>query len=246
MLKTENLTVRYNSADTSPALNGVSLTVREGERIALAGANGAGKSTLLLSLIGVLTPESGTVWVEDARMEKKTLRELRGKVGMVFQNPDDQLFMPTVYDDIAFGPRNYGMGEQDIGNRADSVLEKLGIAHLKGRMAHKLSGGEKRLAALAGVLVMEPSVLLMDEPSAFLDPRARRRLIEILQALTQTMVVATHDLDMALDLCDRAILLKEGGIYADGPAEAVLCDAALLEVCGLELPLSVRGRGSGG
>jgi cobalt/nickel transport system ATP-binding protein len=161
-------------------------------------------------------------------------------MGMVFQNPDDQLFMPTVYEDAAFGPRNLGWAEAETARKVDGVLDWLGIRHLKDRLSHRLSGGEKRLAALAGVLVMEPGVLLMDEPSSFLDPRARRRLIETLDQLPQAMLIATHDLDMALDLCQRAIILKEGRIFADTAARDALRDAALLAECGLELPLSLR------
>jgi len=161
---------------------------------------------------------------------------------MVFQNPDDQIFMPTVYEDIAFGPRNYGENEETIDKLIDEILQNLNISHLKNRLTHKLSGGEKRLAALAGILIMNPSVILMDEPSSFLDPKARRRLIEILSDLPQTMIIATHDLDMALDLCGRAVLLKEGCIYADKPVNEVLRDEKTLDECGLELPISLYQR----
>jgi cobalt/nickel transport system ATP-binding protein len=235
-LKAENLTVRYD--DAVCALRDVGFSVRDGERVALIGANGAGKSTLLLTLVGVLPAESGEISLEDVPVGKETLREFRRRVGMVFQNPDDQLFMPTVYEDIAFGPRNYGLSEEEIETRINGVLDRFGIARLRDRMTHKLSGGEKRLVALAGILVMEPSVLLMDEPSSFLDPRSRRKLIETLDKLPQTMLIATHDLDLALDLCRRAILLDEGRVRADAPIEEILSDAALLESCGLELPLS--------
>jgi cobalt/nickel transport system ATP-binding protein len=154
-------------------------------------------------------------------------------VGLVFQNPDDQFFMPTVEDDIAFGPRNYGMDEAELKIKMDSILEKLNISRLKERSAHHLSGGEKRLAGLAGILIMEPSLLLMDEPSSFLDPRSRRNLISVLKELPQTLLIATHDLDLAKNLCSRAILLKEGKISADGEVQKILDDSALLEECGL-------------
>jgi len=241
MLSVTDLSVKYNASDEVYALREVGFSIQAGEHVALIGANGAGKSTLLLALCGILAAVSGRVTVEDTVLEKKTLRELRQKAGMVFQNPDDQLFMPTLYEDVAFGLRNYGFAEDKIESKMDNVLEWLGISHLKNRMSHKLSGGEKRLAALAGVLVMEPSVLLMDEPSSFLDPRARRRLIEVLNRLPQTMLIATHDLDMALDLCHRVIVLKEGHVWADAPAKSALRDASLLEECGLELPLSLSG-----
>ena len=239
MLEINNLTVKYGASDEACALSDVTLRIAPGERVAVIGANGAGKSTLLLALTGIIAPVFGEILVDNVHLEKKTLRELRKKLGMVFQNPDDQLFMPTVYEDAAFGPRNYGAEEAQTEAAADEIFGKLGIAHLKNRMSHRLSGGEKRLAALAGVLIMEPSVLLMDEPSSFLDPRARRGLIKILGGLDRTMVIATHDLDMALDLCGRAVLLKGGQIRRDGPAEEILRDGALLEECGLELPLSL-------
>jgi cobalt/nickel transport system ATP-binding protein len=148
--------------------------------------------------------------------------------------------MPTVYEDAAFGPRNYGLPEEKIEARMDQILAQLGITHLKNRMTHKLSVGEKRPAALAGILTMEPHLLLMDEPSSFLDPSSRRRLIEILDTLPQAMLVATHDLDLALDLCPRALLLKEGCVHADGSTEEILSDAALLETCELELSRSAK------
>ncbi len=240
MLTATNLTVQYNGSDTAYALHNVSFSVKQGERIALIGANGAGKSTLLLTLVGVLAAQSGEVVVENTPLKNETLPEIRKKIGMVFQNPDDQLFMPTVYEDIAFGPRNFGVQEEKIQQKMDQVLQDLGILSLKDRMAHKLSGGEKRMVALAGILIMDPSVLLLDEPSSFLDPRARRRLVEKLNGLPQTMLMTTHDLDMALDLCHRVILLQGGKICADGDAKQILSDADLLESCGLELPLSLR------
>lgn len=239
MLHVMNVSIKYNASDEAYALKQVSFLIQAGERVAVIGTNGAGKSTLLLALCGVLSPTSGQITLGDAVMEKRTLRVLRQQIGMVFQNPDDQLFMPTVYEDIAFGLRNVQLAEDDIEVKVDHVLAQLGIAHLRDRLSHSLSGGEKRLEALAGVLVMNPSILLMDEPSSFLDPRARRRFIGIVGGLSQTIILATHDLDMALDVCDRVILLKEGHMHVDAPAKDVLRDAALLEACGLELPLSL-------
>jgi cobalt/nickel transport system ATP-binding protein len=180
-----------------------------------------------------MTPKAGEIIAGDIPVTQERLRDLRQLVGMVFQNPDDQLFMPTVLEDIAFGLRNYGFDEKTIETRIDAILGRLGIVHLKNRMSHRLSGGEKRLVALAGVLVMEPSLLLMDEPSSFLDPRARRTLITILDDLPQTMVIATHDLDLALTLCRRTILLKQGHIFADASTTELLHDPVLLEQCGL-------------
>ena len=241
MLKVTNLSVKYTS-DSVFALKDVGFSAENGERIAIAGANGAGKSTLLLALAGVLQDTTGSITVDGTVLDSSTLRELRKKTGMIFQNPDDQLFMPTVYEDIMFGPRNYRMPEEEAAEKTDSILSGLGISHLKEKVPYGISGGEKRLAALAGVLVMEPELLLMDEPTSFLDPKARRRLIEILRTLPQTMIIATHDLDMALDLCQRVILLKDGSVHTDGPAAGVLYDSELLDECGLELPLSLQNR----
>ena len=235
IIRAENLSVSYDARDKA-ALRGISFSVAEGERVALIGANGAGKSTLLLALLGVLPVAAGTLsvcGVELNGVHKDKLRELRRRAALVFQNPDDQLFMPTVEEDIAFGPRNYGEGEETIAAKIQQVMEELGIGHLRGRLSHKLSGGEKRLAALAGILVMKPSLLLLDEPSSFLDPRSRRRLISILDGLTHTMLLATHDLDLARALCRRVILLKDGSVFAEGPAAEILNNEALLEACGL-------------
>jgi cobalt/nickel transport system ATP-binding protein len=233
MIKAEKLTVKYSPGDTKPALDSITLNLEQGEKLALIGANGAGKSTFLLTLSGVLLPSDGTLSVDGILMSKGNLKEIRRRVGLVFQNPDDQFFMPTVEDDIAFGPRNYGMDGKELKNRMDAILEKLGITGLRERSAHHLSGGEKRLAGLAGILIMEPSLLLMDEPSSFLDPRSRRNLISVLKELPQTMLIATHDLDMAQSLCPRAVLLKDGRIGADGETGKILGDSALLEECGL-------------
>jgi cobalt/nickel transport system ATP-binding protein len=231
VIKAASLSVKYNS--DAAALENIGFSVSTGERVALIGANGAGKSTLLLSLIGILPPAEGELMVCGIPVRKDTLGEVRRGAALVFQNPDDQLFMPTLEEDIAFGPRNYGLTEETIQIRIAAVLEELGISHLKKRLSHKLSGGEKRLAALAGVLVMEPSLLLLDEPSSFLDPRSRRGLISILGGLTQTMMIATHDLDLALSLCGRVILLRHGRISADGPAKEILSNKVLLEQNGL-------------
>ena len=233
MIDARKLTVRYDVSESRDALHEISLAIREGERVALAGANGAGKTTLLLALAGALFPHEGDLAVDDIPVSKKTLSALREKVGLVFQNPDDQLFMPTVYDDIAFGLRNKGISEEEIMERIDAMLSWFNVPHLRNRMIHKLSGGEKRLAALAGVLVMKPSLLLLDEPATFLDPKSKRKLIDILNELPQTMLLATHDLNMAQSICGRAILLREGRIYKDGPSQNILCDAAALEACGL-------------
>jgi cobalt/nickel transport system ATP-binding protein len=234
MIRASALTVSYLAGDEEPALKNLSFTVERGKRVALAGANGAGKSTLLLALTGILLPQGGTLEAAGVPVKKENLRELRRRVGLVFQNPDDQLFMPTVEEDIAFGPRNLGLDEDETAARMDAMTARLGIGHLKKRISHHLSGGEKRLAALAGVLVMEPSLLLLDEPGAFLDPRSRRSLMEVLAGLSETMLIATHDLDLALHICHEVIFLKEGTLAARSPVPGLLADEAFLQSAGLD------------
>ncbi|MDR3131209.1 MAG: energy-coupling factor ABC transporter ATP-binding protein [Treponema sp.] len=232
MVQVQNLTVQYGSEDPL-VLQDLGFSLEPGARVALIGANGAGKSTLLLSLLGLIKPRTGEITLGGIPMSRERLGELRKLAGMVFQDPDTQLFMPTLADDIGFGLRNYGFDEKTIEARIAAILAQLGIGHLKNRLSHKLSGGEKRLAALAGVLVMEPALLLLDEPSAFLDPRSRRTLISILAGLPQTMLVATHDLALALELCPKAILLKEGRVFAEGLTRELLQDHTLLDQAGL-------------
>jgi cobalt/nickel transport system ATP-binding protein len=238
MAEASGLSVRYTHADCAregerPALEGVSFSLDEGEKLALIGANGAGKSTLLLTLAGALLPSAGSLSVGGVPARGDTVEQLRRLTGLVFQNPDDQFFMPTVEDDAAFGPRNFGMDEEAVRRRVGETLEDLGILHLRSRPAQRLSGGEKRLAALAGVLVMEPPLLLLDEPTSFLDPRSRRGLLAVLRRLPQTMLIATHDLPLVRALCSRAILLKEGRVLFDGPVSACLDDETFLEHAGL-------------
>jgi cobalt/nickel transport system ATP-binding protein len=230
MLSVKNLSVSYGERQN--AVEGVSFNLSAGESAALLGCNGAGKTTLLLALAGVLEPSGGEISVDGAIFGKKTRRDLRLKTGLVFQNPDDQLFMPSIFDDVAFGPRNMGLPESEAKERAEDALEKLGIARLANRSPLRLSGGEKRLAAIATVLSMEPDYILLDEPTAFLDPRARRSLAGILARLPQGKLIATHDIPFAESLCRRVLLMKDGAIIADGGKE-ILRDAALLESAGL-------------
>ncbi|MDR2601857.1 MAG: energy-coupling factor ABC transporter ATP-binding protein [Spirochaetaceae bacterium] len=218
MLEVKNLCVRYNAGDSAPALSDVSFSLAKGERIALTGNNGAGKSTLLSALVGILLPEQGSVIFDGLELRsgggslRDTVDAFRRRIGFVMQNPDDQLFTPTVYDDIAFGLRSQDAPEEEVGKKVDGVMNALGIAALKDRLTHRLSGGEKRLATLAGVLVMEPDLLLLDEPATFLDPPGRERLIAILAGLDQSMIIATHDLGMAECLCNRILRLDRGRI----------------------------------
>lgn len=233
--------VKYTYPDGREAVNGVSLRISHGESVGLVGTNGAGKSTLLSMTVGILFPTSGEIRIGETPVTKKTLPHIRERVGLLFQDADDQLFMNTVYDDVAFGPRNYHLDEKEVDNRVQKALEAVGAMHLKGRAPYKLSGGEKRAAAIAALLAMEPDILLMDEPSAALDPRARRRLINLLKGFSHTKVIATHDLDMVLDVCKRTVIISEGRVAADGPSKKLLSDETLLEQCGLERPLSLQG-----
>ena len=231
----------YTYADGTPGIRAVSFRITHGESVAIVGSNGAGKSTLLLHLNGYLVPTKGSLRIGDYPVSKKNLKAVRRTVGMVFQDPDDQLFMPTVFDDVAFGPLNLGLPPEDVEQVVTRALERVGITHLKNRPPYRLSGGEKRSVAIATVLSMSPDILVMDEPTSGLDPRARRRLIELLKSFKHTKVIATHDLDMAVDLCERTIVIYDGEVTADGPTLELLQDEALLTQSGLEKPLSMQG-----
>ena len=231
MVTIEDWTVTY--PDGTVAVNHLNLKIQPGEHLALIGANGAGKSSLILSLVGII-PGQGQVTVDGVKLEKNTLTDIRKKIGVVFQNPDDQLFLPTVYDDIAFGPRNLGLDEESVRYRVEDRLELLNISHLRDRSALKLSGGEKRMAAMATVLAMKPAVMVLDEPTAFLDPKARRNLIQVLQKLPHTMLIATHDLTFAAEVCSRCILLKQGNLFADGPTKELLYDQEKMDQADVE------------
>jgi len=233
--------LHFSYPDGTPALDGVTFTLHHGEAVGLVGGNGAGKSTLLLHLAGVLAPRSGEVRVGDWPVTPGTLREVRRSVGLVFQDPDDQLFMPTVEDDVAFGPRQLGLDEREVEARVQDALARVGAIHLRRRAPHRLSGGEKRAAAIAAVLAMAPSVLVLDEPSSNLDPAARRALIGQLRAFEHTKIVASHDLDLVLEVCQRTIVLAGGKVAADGPTAEVLSDDALLARARLERPLRLQG-----
>ncbi len=233
--------VKYSYPDGRQAVKGIAMRINHGESVGVVGTNGAGKSTLLSLVVGILFPSEGEIVIGGTPVTRKTLPHIRERVGLLFQDADDQLFMNTVYDDVAFGPRNYKLDEKEVDARVLKALEAVGAMHLKDRAPYKLSGGEKRAAAVATLLAMEPDILLMDEPTAALDPRARRRLINLLNGFTHTKVIATHDLDMVLDVCKRTIVINDGKIAADGPSADILSDDALLEQCGLERPLSLQG-----
>lgn len=231
VLEIENLEVSY--PDGTCAVSGLSFALEQGESAALIGANGAGKTSLLLAVLGLL-PFSGRIRICGTELTPKTAAALRQKAGLVFQNPDDQLFMPSVYEDLAFGLRNQGLPESEVAARVARWLSALRLAPLKNRTALKLSGGEKRMAALATVLVMEPAVMLLDEPTAFLDPKARRGLIHTLNGLTHTKLIATHDLAFAAQTCTRSLVLQNGRLAAEGPSRALLYDAEKMDACGVE------------
>jgi cobalt/nickel transport system ATP-binding protein len=230
----------YIYADGTQALHNINLSIRATERVALVGANGSGKSTLLLHFNGLLLSQMGSVVVGELPIIPQNLKAVRNFVGLVFQNPDDQLFMPTVWEDVTFGPMNQGLRGNALKERAVRAMQAVGLdAEYYGpRNANNLSGGEKKRVAIAGVLAMQPQVLVLDEPSAQLDPRSRRQLIQLLDSLPLTQLIATHDLDLALELCDRTVVLADGQIVYDGPTERIMCDAELLEQYALEMPLS--------
>jgi len=233
--------IHFTYPDGFHAIRGISFLITHGESVAIVGANGAGKSTLLMHLNGLLLPSQGGLRVGDYPVTKETAHHIKRSAGMVFQNPDDQLFMPTVYDDVAFGPLNLGFPPEEINGRVQQTLETVGAAHLVNRPAHRLSGGEKRRVAIATVLSMTPDILILDEPTSDLDPGARRRLIELLGTFHHTKIIATHDLDMVLDLCERTIIMNEGSILADGRSADILRDEALLKKSSLEKPLRLQG-----
>ena len=229
--------LRYAYPDGTPALCGVSFRIHHGESVAVVGANGAGKSTLLLQLNGLLEPASGEVRIGDVALSRHTRAQVHRTVGFVFQDPDDQLFMPTVFEDVAFGPLNLGLSEDEVRARVMAALETVGCLQLADRAPYHLSGGEKRAVAIAGVLAMTPSILVLDEPSAGLDPMARRRLIGLLGSFTHTRIIATHDLDLVLEVCSRVLVMHQGELRADGEPARIFSDTTLLSRCGLEPPL---------
>jgi len=235
--------VAFRYPDGTEALRGVSFRITHGESVGIVGANGAGKSTLALQINGCLLPSAGRIRIGDLELAPATRQEIRKRVGVVFQNPDDQLFMPRVFDDVAFGPLNLGMTAARAAERAREALETVGCAHLQEKPPHHLSGGQKRAVAIATVLAMGPDILVMDEPSADLDPRSRRQLIALLQTFSHSKIIASHDLDLILEVADRCLVMRDGRIAADGPAAEILTDQRLLEENGLELPLSLQAAG---
>lgn len=239
-LEVESLAFAY--PDGHQALFGVDLRIDTGERVAILGPNGAGKTTLVLHLNGIHLAGHGSVRVAGTTVEKKSLKEIRRRVGLVFQDPDDQLFMPTVREDVAFGPANLGLRGDDLEQRVHEALCSVGMEGHTDRSPHHLSFGQRRRVAVATVLAMQPDVLVLDEPSSNLDPASRRELAEILVGLEQTILLVTHDLPYALELCPRSLIMNDGTIVADGKTADILGDAALMTAHRLELPFGFDPR----
>ena len=237
MIEFQNVSFSYGEA---PVVENLSFSIQKGETVGLIGANGAGKSTIMKLLLGLLSGQ-GQILVDGLTVNKQNLPAIRQKIGFVLQDSDNQMFMPTVYEDMIFGPRNYGLSKEETEKRVDNILSQLGLQSLKYRHNHKISGGEKRMAAIATILAMEPEMILMEEPSTALDPVNRRTVINTINRLPQTKLIASHDLYMILDTCQRVILLSHGAIVADGDAETILRDKALLESNRMELPFCLQG-----
>jgi len=237
MIEFRNVKFAYEKGNE--VLHDMSFRIDSGESVGLIGANGAGKSTIMKLLLGLIQGE-GKVLIDGIEVKKETLSDIRARLGFVLQNSDNQMFMPTVYEDMIFGPLNYGLPRDEVDRRVDEVLARLNLEYLKNRYNHKISGGEKRMAAIATILAMEPAAILMDEPTSALDPYNRRIVINTIRELEQTKLIASHDLDMILDTCDRVILISGGRIAADGPAKEILSNKELLEANRMELPLRMQ------
>lgn len=225
--------LHFTYPDGREALRGVDLAVAAGERVAILGANGAGKSTLLMQLIGVLRPKAGSIHICGVELNRKTTREVRQKLGLVFQMPDDQLFCTSLHDDVAFGPRNMGLPAKEVTARVERALADVGLAGFGPRMAYHLSPGEKKRASIATVLSMDAQCLALDEPTSMLDPRARREIGLLLKSLPQAQMIVTHDLDLAREACTRAVIMDAGRVVAEGTPAALLDDHELLLKHGL-------------
>ena len=239
LLKIEHLGFEYEKGEK--VLNDISFEAYDHESIGVIGANGIGKSTLMKLLVGLNLNYEGSLEVAGHVMDKKNLAHIREHIGYVFQDSDSQLFLSTVEDDIAFGPRNYGLSEAEVDKRVNDALEKVHISDLRKKQTYKLSGGEKKLVAIATILAMNPDIIIMDEPSVALDPRNRKNLIGVLNEIEALKLITSHDLDFIMDTCERTILIDEGTIIADGPTDTILRDKELLESHGLELPLRLSG-----
>lgn len=238
ILRIEHLSFEYEKG--TPVLEDINFKACAGESIGIIGANGIGKSTLMKLLVGLYLDYKGTLEVAGHVVDKKNLNHIREHIGYVFQDSDSQLFLSTVEDDVAFGPKNYGLPPEEVERRVTEALEKVQITELRKKSTYKLSGGEKKLASIATILSMEPDIIIMDEPSIALDPRNRKNLIKILNSLNNLKLITSHDLDFIMDTCERTVLLDEGRLIADGKSSEILSDEALLTGHGLELPLRLQ------
>lgn len=239
-IELNNIKFAYHSQTL--VLNGITFTAHENESIGIIGANGTGKSTLLKLLVGLNLNFEGTIRVEEIPLEKKTINQIRQKIGYVFQDAESQLFMTNVKEDVAFAPRNYGLPEEEVQRRVDQALNQVNITHLKDKPIYTLSGGEKKLASIATILSIHPDIIIMDEPSIALDPKNRRTLINTLNSFDHLKIITSHDLDFIWDTCNRVLLMNKGNIVADGTPDEILRNKELLENNGLELPLSLQTR----
>ncbi|MBE0536335.1 MAG: ABC transporter ATP-binding protein [Phycisphaerae bacterium] len=231
----------FGYTDTGAVLTDITLSIEHGEKVALIGPNGAGKSTLLLAM-SVFIQGSGTILIDGIEATRKNAKEVRSVIGSVLQNPDEQLFMPTLFEDVAFGPMNMGLSRQEVVARSMRAIATVGLAGMEDRPPHHLSAGQKRAAAVATILSMSPKIITMDEPDTSLDPRSRNNLIALLASLEQTFIIATCSMEFAAALCSRAILIDGGRVIADGPAALVMSDAELMRAHGLETPAAFRDR----
>lgn len=225
----------YNYPDGNCGIKDINLNIEKGSTVAIVGENGAGKSTLFSLLVGIINSSNkdSEIIIDGIKLGKDTVKAIRKKVGFVFQNPEEQLFMPTVYDDIAFGAINQGIKGKELDDIMNKVLNGLNLKHLVARMSTRLSGGEKRVVAIASVVICSPDVILFDEPTAFLDPVGRKKCLRLIKKLPQTKIIATHDIDMVYEVCDRVVIIKNGEIFASGDVQEVLSDNDLLVKAGL-------------
>lgn len=237
MISFENVSFSYNNK--IEVISNMNFKINENENVGIIGANGAGKSTILKLLVGLETNFTGKILVDNLKVQKENINKIREKIGYVFQDSDSQLFMPTVYEDIAFAPKNYKLSKNEVELRTTEAMKQIGIENLKNRSIYSLSGGEKKLVSLATVLSMKPDILIFDEPTIALDPQNRRRFIETVSSLKSTKIITSHDLDLIYDTCEKTILISKGKIIKQGDTKEILKDKNLLENNGLELPLSL-------
>lgn len=239
IINLENVSFKYDRSE--PIINGLDLKILQGEKVGILGANGAGKSTILKLITGLLYTNEGLITVFDKEVNAKNIKEIRDNLGYTFQDPDNQLFMPSVYEDIAFSLRQQKVEDSLIHEKVDDVLKEVGGSHLKDKASYKMSGGEKRIVTLATALINKPELLILDEPSVGLDPKSRRQLINLLMNRRETMIITTHDMDMALDLCDRVLVLNEGVVQGDDKPSVIFNNKKLVCNNNLELPLRMQG-----